>query len=176
MGHPQVWCPACIADLLSLHPPLPLSRSDSPCSEVPQAVVQGGALPRKCPKPDCAGEDVQGMLEFGKEVVLSSRPFLFAKLLLFTCLGKRKEVFVAVFVFLRTVSRPFSLLLYFVITSFVFLSALLSSLSSKSLYFPLPAHPFNHPPFRISVPLPSFSPRLKHVISLSRFLRKRWTI
>lgn len=113
------------------------------------------------------------MLEFGKEVVLSSRPFLFAKLLLFTCLGKRKEVFVAVFVFLRTVSRPFSLLLYFVITSFVFLSALLSS---KSLYFPLPAHPFNHPPFRISVPLPSFSPRLKHVISLSRFLRKRWTI
>lgn len=42
--------------------------------------MQGGALPRKCPKPDCAGEDVQGMLEFGKEVVLSSRPFLFAKL------------------------------------------------------------------------------------------------
>lgn len=34
------------------------------------------------------------MLEFGKEVVPSSRPFLFAKLLLFTCLGKRKEVFV----------------------------------------------------------------------------------
>lgn len=36
------------------------------------------------------------MLEFGKEVVLSSRPFLFAKLLLFTCLGKRREIFVAV--------------------------------------------------------------------------------
>lgn len=73
------------------------------------------------------------MLEFGKEVVLSSRPFLFAKLLLFTCLGKRKEVFLLLLVFLRRVSRRFSLLLYFIITSFVFLSALLSPLISKSL-------------------------------------------
>lgn len=53
-------------------------------------------MPRKRPKPHSAGEDVRGMLEFGKEVVLSSRPFLFAKLLLFTCLGKRREIFVAV--------------------------------------------------------------------------------
>lgn len=45
----------------------------------------------KCPKSDCACEDVPGMLEFGKEVVLSSSDsFLFAELLLFPCLEKGK--------------------------------------------------------------------------------------
>lgn len=56
-------------------------------------MVQGGALLIKCPKPECACGDVQGVLEFGKEVVLSSsHRFLFAKLLLFTCLGRGKRV------------------------------------------------------------------------------------
>lgn len=54
-------------------------------------MVQGGAVPKKRPKSECACADGQGMLEFGKEVVLSSsHPFLFAKLL-FTCLGKGKR-------------------------------------------------------------------------------------
>lgn len=49
----------------------------------------GRSLPKKRPKP----EDGQGMLEFGKEVVLSSSSrLLFAKLL-FTCLGKGKRFF-----------------------------------------------------------------------------------
>lgn len=74
----------------------------------------------KCPKPECACGDVQGVLEFGKEVVLSSsRRFLFAKLLLFTCLGKGKRVFVCLFV-LRTVPGCFFLLFYYYFLCFVF--------------------------------------------------------
>ena len=78
------------------------------------------------------------MLEFGKEVVLSSRPFLFAKLTTVYVSRKKERGFCCLlvfffFFFLRTVSRRFSLLLYFIITSFMFLSALLSPLISKSL-------------------------------------------
>lgn len=72
------------------------------------------SLAYKCPKPDCAGGDVQGMLALGKEVVLSSsRLFLFAKLLLFTCLGQGKRVFFSI------LKNSFWRLFPFIITSFV---------------------------------------------------------
>lgn len=70
------------------------------------------------------------MLAFGKEVVLSSsRLFLFAKLLLFTCLGKGKRCFFFYY-FKEQFLEAFPLYYYFL--CFVLIS-LLNPLISKSL-------------------------------------------
>lgn len=125
----------------------------------------------KCPKPECACGDVQGVLEFGKEVVLSSsHRFLFAKLLLFTCLGRGKRVCVC-FKNSSQMLFPFILLL---LPVFCFLP--LEPFDLKTFVVFTSCKSFSHN--LLGFLFPSLSFLLNYIISLTRLLfdKEKWKI